>query len=75
LGREYKHNLHSLQGIAVSRTEYLTGCARVRIEKVEGGDLKAFTFDEPELIDVKTGHFATEHSKPGGPRPGPAEKA
>lgn len=71
LGSKYRHKLHGLEGIAIARTEYLSGCARVTIEYVKDGDLKEFWFDEPnlELVEeLPENEPPKEESDRGGPR-------
>lgn len=56
LGDECRDEVTGFKGIAVARTEWLNGCARVVIQPPVGKDGKcpeAMTFDEPQLIVTK----------------------
>jgi len=86
LGQSYRDVIHGFVGVATGRTVYLTGCARVILEALDGSDIKSYTFDEtqlalePAIADAPSAkvepELATDISdKPGGPRPAPAHKA
>ena len=52
LGQEARDRVTGFKGIAVARTEWLNGCARVTLQPKMGKDGKhpdAVTFDEPQL--------------------------
>lgn len=75
LGKRYKEMVHGRKGIAVSKTEYLTGCARVSMEYLTSdGEVKDFCVDEIQLVEIPL-----KSCKPGGPgkvavKPGPVQK-
>ena len=53
LGDKVKDSVSGFTGIAVGRTEWLQGCARITIQPAVGKDGKlpdSATFDEPQLI-------------------------
>jgi hypothetical protein len=69
LGMEVKDKITGASGIAVARTEYLWGCARVGVqirELKDGKPQEYIWFDEPMLEGIEP-----DKKKPGGPRPDP----
>jgi hypothetical protein len=62
LGRRYRDKVTGFEGIAVSFHDYLQGCRRVSLERLDtGGDkLVTLTFDEPNLEFVDDGIYMTE---------------
>lgn len=55
LGQKYKEKVHGRKGIAVSRTEFLTGCARILVEYLNPeGEVKDFCVDEILLVEVES---------------------
>ena len=56
LGDECKDVVTSFVGIAIARTEWLNGCARVMLQPPVGKDGKCpdpVQFDEPQLLIIK----------------------
>jgi hypothetical protein len=53
LGQKYRDTMHGIEGIAVSRTEYLTACTRVCLETRDGNDIKDNYFDENMLEGIE----------------------
>ena len=80
LGTTVKDKITGLTGVAVARTEYLTGCARISVQPTEVKDGKTaewVAFDEGQL-DVVKGKAkivlneikaATLRQERGGPQP------
>lgn len=68
LGCKCRNTLHGIEGIAMARTEYLTGCTRVCLEFVKEGELKEYWFDEPtlEVVDEKPKAKAPEKPEDNG---------
>lgn len=70
LGKTYKDTIHGFEGVATSRTEFLHGCDRVRLERMDDkGEIKVEVFDVLQLegIDlpeVALGGPGDESSKP-----------
>jgi len=73
LGNEVRDTVTNFEGIAVSRTEYLTGCDRIELQpKIdEKGELKeSVSFDVGTLEKIGDGvAISKEKEPPGGPRP------
>lgn len=56
LGDEVRDAVSGFLGVAISRTEYLNGCARISVQPPVGRDGKLpeyQTFDEPQLKIIK----------------------
>lgn len=71
LGNRYRDILHGIEGVAVGKYDYLTGCTRVNLEWVKDGEIKNCTFDAPQLIEADTGKRVKSERKIGGPRSEP----
>ena len=71
LGSKYRDKIHGIEGIAMARTEYLTGCNRVALEFVKDGEIKPWWFDEPqlELVEEKKPEVPVTDKTRGGPGP------
>jgi len=80
LGMSVKDKITGLTGVAVARTEYLTGCARISVQPTEVKDGKTaewVTLDEGQLDIIKTKKkivlneikAATPRQERGGPQP------
>jgi hypothetical protein len=80
LGMSVKDKITGLTGVAVARTEYLTGCARISVQPTEVKDGKTadwVTLDEGQLDIIKTKKkivlneikAATPRQELGGPQP------
>lgn len=73
LGDEVKDSVTGFRGIAVARTTWMTGCARITVQpKGQDKDGKCFeptAFDEPMLIVLKAKVVKEDNHKTGGPRP------
>jgi hypothetical protein len=73
LGDKVKDVVTGLTGIAVAKTHYLQGCARIGVQPQElkdGKPVEASWFDEPQLEVIEVGaiNLKTDQSeKPGGP--------
>ena len=65
LGEKYTDSIHGLEGVAVSITHYLTGCAQVQLETMKDGEIRTTWFDITRLKDV---YVPDEEKKPGGPQ-------
>ena len=73
LGDKVKDPISGLIGIAVGRTVWLHGCARITVQP-EGFDKskkpwESISIDEPQLIIVKPKRIKEGKHKTGGPRP------
>jgi len=72
LGSELEDTVTGFKGIAVSRTEYLTGCDRIELQpKIdEKGELKdSISFDVGTLKKIGKGVTVNkDEESPGGPR-------
>jgi len=77
LGSKVRDNISGFTGIAIGRTEWLHGCARITIQPPVDKDGKhqdAATFDEQqvELIEEKPVRVSKQASAgPGGPKKDP----
>jgi hypothetical protein len=72
LGDEVKHKYSGVRGIAVSRTNYLSGCNRITIQpkvKKDGSLGEAYSFDEPEIEIIKSKKVKPPKGKTGGWQP------
>jgi len=77
LGQKVRDSITGLEGMAVSRTVYLYGCARITIQPFEIKDGKPadwVSFDEPQLLVLAdTGHVEesrqAQKRRTGGPQP------
>lgn len=81
LGSRVKDLVTGFEGIAIARTVWLHGCARISVQPVglstEGKRFEQETFDEPQLLVVAAGSVdeftsepaRAEPAKLGGPRP------
>jgi hypothetical protein len=65
LGRRYRDTITGFEGVATARYEFLHGCVRWQLTGAhpESGGPQDFTFDEPQLEEVKD---KTEHSSTSG---------
>lgn len=75
LGKTYREEIHGIEGVAVSKHIYITGCDRVTIEWLVGGDIKSASFDATQLSEVQTGTPIKTERKRGGPGFVPAPKS
>lgn len=55
LGERYRDRVTGFEGVATSRTEFLQGCFRVGLERLndKGDALVALSFDEPNLEKIE----------------------
>jgi hypothetical protein len=73
LGDKVKDVVTGLTGIAVSKTHYLQGCARIAVQPQElkdGKPVEPSWFDEPQLEVIEVGAVkpkSAESEKSGGP--------
>jgi hypothetical protein len=51
LGRKYRDVVTGFEGVAASKTEYLNGCRRIGLERLndKGDEVISLVFDEPNL--------------------------
>ena len=73
LGSKVKHTITGFTGIAIARTTWLSGCARITIKPQtlkDGSTIGSETFDEPEL-EVLVDAGTKEEAKTGGPQKEP----
>lgn len=79
LGDEVKDTITGFKGIVVARTEWLNGCARVTVQpqklKSDGTPVESQTFDEFQLVVLKSAKMAVGRRDTGGPRPEPQQKS
>lgn len=79
LGDKAKDTVTGYTGIAVARTEWINGCARITLmpDKLnkDGGLQQQETFDEPQLVLVKHGVVKRGAPDTGGPIPRPTQAA
>ncbi len=75
LGDLCRDNVTGFEGVVTSRTEYISGCARVGLQPPlkDGAIPDAQHFDEPMLTVVKAAHIAAMPSDRGGPRDKPSQ--
>lgn len=77
LGDEVKDEITGFAGVAVARTQWLTGCDRitVRPRKVtkEGKIIDYETFDEAQLAVTKRKSVPRRNNDRGGPGDSPAK--
>jgi len=72
LGSECIDLVSGFKGIAVARTVWLNGCARVTLQPKMGKDAKVpdtFTFDEPQIKVLKEAVVPQGPRTTGGPIP------
>ena len=72
LGNKAKDKITGFVGIAVARTEYLTGCTRISLQSPELHDGKPqdwVGFDEDQLELVEEPKVDLNVKNPGGPQP------
>jgi hypothetical protein len=73
LGDKVKDVVTGLAGIAVAKTHYLQGCARIGVQPQElkdGKPVEVYWVDEPQLEVIEVGAIKPktfESEKPGGP--------
>jgi hypothetical protein len=78
LGDECRDTVTGFKGVAIVRSEYISGCARVGLQPPVDKDGKipdAMHFDEPMLEVLIPKLFADLPSNKGGPRPAPSQHA
>lgn len=78
LGDKARDTVTGFEGIAVVRSEYISGCARVGLQPAVDKDGKipdAQHFDEPMLTVVKAATVPAAPSNRGGPRDAPSQHA
>lgn len=69
LGDEVQDIVTGFKGIAIARTEWLYGCARITIQPPVGKDGKVSdncTFDEPAIKVLKSGKVKPASNNTGG---------
>ena len=73
LGSKVKDRITGFTGIAVHRTMWINGCARIGVQPIgtnkDGKTFDVETFDEPNLILLKAAPKKRDTSNEGGPRP------
>lgn len=70
LGKTYTDSVTGFSGIAVSRTEYLTGCVHIGLQQRVSEDGK---LPDPQYFDES--RLDARIEKPGGPGHHPSMKA
>ncbi len=84
LGSKVKDNISGFTGMAVARTEWLFGCARIGVQPqnlYEGNPIDPQWFDELQLEILEllakplTEGAVMHEEKPGGPRQDPAPRS
>ena len=81
LGSKVRDNITGLTGIAIARTEWLHGCARVVVEPQElkdGKPIEAICFDEqrPDVLEERPVLTSKDSSaKTGGPQNDPGRSS
>lgn len=79
LGDKVRDAVTGFSGIAVARTEWLHGCARITIQPdvldKDGKPQDAITFDELQLQPVESQKVPSGNRETGGPRPEPSRRA
>jgi hypothetical protein len=74
LGSKVKHTITGFTGIAIARTTWLSGCARITIKPQtlkDGSTINSETFDESEL-EVLVDAGTKKEAKTGGPQRDPS---
>ncbi len=79
LGRKYRDRITGAEGVATSKTEWLTSCTRVGLEALKDGAVNVEYFDDMrlELVDRKpiVEFVAVDKSAPtGGDGPVPPSR-
>ena len=72
LGDEVKDTISGFTGVAVARTEWITGCPRIVVQpkvKKDGVLPENATFDETTLVVTKPVKPLKTNRSIGGPRP------
>lgn len=76
LGDKCRDTVTGFEGVAIVRSEYISGCARVALQPAVDKDGKIQDtqhFDEPMLAVVQAQHVASLPSNKGGPREAPSQ--
>lgn len=77
LGDKCKDLVTGYEGVVVARTEWLNGCIRVTLQcdklDKDGKPQDTYTFDEPQLVVLKTRKVAIGSRDTGGPVPNPQQ--
>jgi hypothetical protein len=77
LGDKVKDTITGFTGIAVARTEWISGCARIVIQPSVGKEGKleeSQSFDEPLVEVIKPKKIKSQDHFTGGPRPTAMQK-
>lgn len=78
LGSEVRDPITGYKGIAVGRTIWLHGCARISVQKKgvdnNGKLFEMQSFDEPQLIVINKKKEKEGNHNTGGPRPNLQQK-
>lgn len=78
LGDKVRDQVTGYEGIAVARTEWLHGCARITVQPAnldkDGKPPETVTFDELQLTRVVEQVVASGNRGTGGPRPEPQQR-
>lgn len=70
LGQHYRDALTGWEGVAVARTDWLHGCVRIVLERLDkDGKIASETFDEQRLVEAATGEVPKPTARAGGGRP------
>lgn len=75
LGDLAKDKITGFKGIVISRTDWLNGCVRFMLQsqklQKEGMPQPAETFDEQQLVLLKSNQYGFDQQPVGGPKPSP----
>jgi hypothetical protein len=78
LGSKVKDSVTGFTGIAIGRTIWLHGCARIMVQpegvNKEGKTYESQSFDEPQLVVLKKAAKKEGAHNTGGPRPNVFQK-
>lgn len=78
LGDKARDRVTKFEGICIVRSEYISGCARIRLQPAVGKDgnvPEAQHFDEPMCEVVKAAAIPSLPTSNGDPRPAPSHHA
>jgi len=67
LGKTYRDTMTGLEGVAISRHEYLYGCVRISLEFLKDGQIKTETFDEQRLTKLPSATSGGDRDEPSRP--------
>lgn len=75
LGKKYRDKVSGYEGVATAVTEFLYACRRVTLDSFAEGEVKQFSFDEPQLEAVEAPQIERPRlSRTGGDRAMPSQR-